>query len=98
MPIPRCTKARHLTGFLPIGAARFAVVVQTFAAGKVLATSCRRAVGETFEREARDYPSRVAVRALTCIHLRSHAFGDFTFTQLRSLLLISLQLRLQCWD
>ena len=78
-----------------IGAARFAVVVQTFAAGKVLATSCRRAVGETFEREARDYPIRVAVHALTCIHLRSHAFGDFTFTQLRSLLLISLQLRLQ---
>ena len=57
-----------------IGAARFAVVVQTFAAGKVLATSCRRAAGETFERAARDYPIRLAVHALTCIHLHSHAF------------------------
>jgi hypothetical protein len=36
---PRCTKVRHLKGFLPIGAARFAVVVQTFNAGKVLANS-----------------------------------------------------------
>ena len=31
-------------------------------------------------------------RAYTCIHTH---FGDFTFTQLRSFLLISLQLRLQ---
>jgi len=76
----------------PIGAARFVVVGQTFAAGKVLATSCRRATGETFEREARDHPIRVAVHALTCIHAH---FGDFTCVQLRSFLLISLQLRLQ---